>query len=105
MPDAAGWSSNLPQGIFQSAVVRVVQALHVSDTFVRTDVASDKLSVDVWVRNDGTAAASGTVNVALTSWNCDPVTYPTLTAVPVSVPAGMTVKVTVGPVTWGLGPS
>ena len=105
VPDAAGWSSNLPQGIFRSAVVRVVPALHVSDAFVRTDVASDKLSVDVWVRNDGTATASGTVDVALSSWNCDPVTYPTLTAVPVSVPAGMTVKVTVGPVAWGHGPT
>ena len=80
-------------------------ALHVSDAFVRTDVAADKISVDVWVRNDGTAAATGTVDVALSSWNCDPFTYPTLPAVPVTVPAGMTVKVTVGPVAWGLGAS
>jgi hypothetical protein len=105
VPDAAGWSANIPQGIFRSATLRVVPALHISDAFVRTDVAADKISVDVWVRNDGAAAANGTVDVALSSWTCDPFIYPTLPGVQVSVPAGMTVKVTVGPVAWGLGPS
>ena len=103
VPDAAGWSANVPQGIFRSAALRVVPALHVSDAFVRTDVTGDKVSVEVWVKNDGAAAASGTVDVALSSWTCDPFSYPTLPRAPVSVPAGMVVKVTVGPVTWGLG--
>ena len=106
VPDAAGWSANVPQGIFRSAVLRAVPALHVLDAFVRTDVAGDKISVDVWVKNSGTAAASGSVDVALSSWNCDAVTYPKLSATPVSALApGKTVKVTVGPVTWGLGAS
>jgi hypothetical protein len=106
VPDAAGWSGNVPQGIFRSAVLRAVPALHVLDAFVRTDVAGDKISVDVWVKNGGTAAASGSVDVALSSWNCDAVTYPNLSATPVSALApGKTVKVTVGPVTWGLGAS
>jgi len=106
IPDAAGWSANVPQGIYRSAVLRAVPALHVLDAFVRTDVAGDKISVDVWVKNGGTAAASGSVDVALSSWNCDAVTYPKLSATPVSALApGKTVKVTVGPVTWGLGAS
>lgn len=106
VPDAAGWSANVPQGIFRSAVLRAVPALHVLDAFVRTDVAEDKISVDVWVKNGGTAAASGSVDVALSSWSCDAVTYPKLSATPVSALApGKTVKVTVGPVTWGLGAS
>ena len=106
VPDAAGWSANVPQGIFRSAVLRAVPALHVLDAFVRTDVAGDKISVDVWVKNGGTAAASGSVDVALSSWSCDAVTYPKLSAMPVSALApGKTVKVTVGPVTWGLGAS
>jgi len=106
VPDAAGWSANVVQGIFRSAVLRAVPALHVLDAFVRTDVAGDKISVDVWVKNGGTAAASGSVDVALSSWSCDTVTYPTLPATPVSALApGKTVKVTVGPVTWGLGAS
>jgi hypothetical protein len=106
VPDAAGWSGNVVQGIFRSAVLRAVPALHVLDAFVRTDVAGDKISVDVWVKNGGTAAASGSVDVALSSWSCDAVTYPKLSATPVSALApGKTVKVTVGPVTWGLGAS
>ena len=32
VPDAAGWSANVPQGIFRSAVLRVVPALHVFET-------------------------------------------------------------------------
>ena len=53
VPDAAGWSGNVPQGIFRSAVLHVVPALHVFETLVRTDVAADQFSIDVWVKNDG----------------------------------------------------
>ena len=87
MPDAAGWSGNVAQGIFRSAVLHVVPALHVFETLVRTDVAADQFSIDVWVKNDGASAATGTVDVALSSWTCD--RY--VSAVPsksVSVPPG-----------------
>ena len=103
VPDAAGWSGNVPQGIFRSAVLHAVPALHVFETLVRTDVAADQFSIDVWVKNDGASAATGTVDVALSSWTCDPFKYPAVPSSPVSVPAGQTVKVTLGPVTWGLG--
>ncbi len=103
VPDAAGWSGNVPQGIFRSAVLHAVPALHVFETLVRTDVAADQFSIDVWVKNDGAAAATGTVDVGLSSWTCDPFSYPTVPSKSVSVPAGQTVKVTLGPVTWGLG--
>ena len=53
VPDAAGWSANVAQGIFRSAVLHVVPALHVFETLVRTDVAADQFSIDVWVKNDG----------------------------------------------------
>jgi len=105
VPDGANWSANIPQGIFRSATVRAVPALHVYDAFVRTDVAGDKISVDVWVKNAGSAAANGSVSVALSSWNCDRWQYPSLPAAQVSVPAGQTTKVTLGPVGWGLGSS
>ncbi len=106
VPDAAGWSGNVPQGIFRSAVLRAVPALHVLDAFVRTDVAGDTISVDVWVKNGGATAANGIVEVALSSWSCDSLAYPTLPSTPVSAVApGKTVKVTVGPVAWGLGSS
>jgi len=105
VPDAAGWSANVPQGIFRSAVLHVVPALHVVEALARADVAADKLSIDVWVKNAGASAATATIAVALSSWNCDPLTYPSIPSTPVSVPAGQTVKVTVGPVAWGLGSS
>ncbi len=105
VPDAAGWSPNVAQGIFRSAVLHAMPVLHVSETLVEPDVANDQFSIHVWVTNDGSSAASGTVDVALSSATCDPFKYPTMPSVPVSVPAGMTTEVTVGPVTWGLGSS
>ena len=71
VPDAAGWSANVSQGIFRSAVLHVVPALHVFETLVRTDVAANQFSIDVWVKNDGASTATGTVDVALSSWTCD----------------------------------
>ena len=76
VPDGANWSPNIPQGIFRSAVVHVMPALHVADAFVRTDVANSQISIDVTVKNDGTAPANGTVSVALSSWNCDAESIP-----------------------------
>ena len=105
VPDAAGWSPNIAQGIFRSAALHVMPALHIADTLVEADVANQKFSVDVWVTNDGSTVANGTVDVALSSATCDPFDYPTMPSVPVSVAAGMTTEVTVGPVAWGLGPS
>ena len=103
VPDAAGWSADIPQGIFRSATVRALPLLHVSDVFVRPDQAGDTLSIDVWVTNSGTGAASGQVSAGLASWNCAPWSYPTLPLAAVSAGPGETVKVTLGPVTWGLG--
>ena len=106
VPDGANWSPNIPQGIFRSAVLHVMPALHVADAFVRTDVANSQISIDVTVKNDGTASANGTVSVGLASWNCDANQYPTLPSLPISALApGMSAKVTVGPVKWGLGAS
>jgi Glycosyl hydrolases family 2, TIM barrel domain len=103
VPDAAGWSANIPQGILRSATVRALPLLHVSDVFVRPDQAGDTLSVDVWITNSGGAASAGRVSVRLTSWNCAAWNYPTLPPTDVSAGPGETVKVTIGPVPWGLG--
>jgi hypothetical protein len=105
VPDGTNWSPNIPQGIFRSAVLHVMPALHVSDAFVRTDVAADTLSVDVSVTNSSAAAATGTVAVTLSSFNCDAFSYPMLANQSVNVGAGQTATVTFGPVKWGLGTS
>ena len=44
-----------------------------------------------------------TLSGALDSWNCDAIRYPAIASSTVSVPPGTTTKVTVGPITWGLG--
>ena len=105
VPDAASWSAHVPQGIFRSASVRALPALHVADAFVRTDVAADQLTLQVEVTNAGSAAVDATVSVELESFNCQIWNYPQIPSVQVSVAAGQTLPVTLGPVSWGLGES
>jgi glycosyl hydrolase family 2 len=104
VPDAAGWSRNIPQGIFRSAELRVYPAVYISDVFVRTSVTDDALTFDAWVTNTGTADRDITLTGGLDSWNRDPLQYPIIPAASLTVRAGETAQVTVGPVAWGLGP-
>jgi uncharacterized membrane protein len=56
VPNAAGWSGNVAQGIFRSAVVHAYPDVDVSDVFVRTSVTEDTLTYDVSVTNTATPA-------------------------------------------------
>jgi hypothetical protein len=105
VPDAAGWSPNIAQGIFRAANIRVVPQVFIADVFVRPSVADDTITIDVSVGNSGTAAATASLSTSLASWNCDPWTYPALPDQQVMVPAGGRMTATIGPVKWGLGPS
>ncbi len=105
VPDGTNWSPNIPQGIFRSALLHVMPGLHVSDAFVRTDVIGDTVRVDVSITNSGTAIAMGTVSAAISSFNCEAFSYPTLPNQLVTVRPGQTATVTLGPVRWGLGSS
>jgi Glycosyl hydrolases family 2, TIM barrel domain/Glycosyl hydrolases family 2, sugar binding domain/Glycosyl hydrolases family 2 len=102
VPNAAGWSPNIAQGIFRSALLHVYPDVYVSDVFVRTSVTDDTLTYDVAITNTGRASQDVTLSGALASWSCDPFTYPIIADKPVSVAPGTT-TVTVGPVKWGLG--
>ncbi len=103
VPAAAPWSPNVAQGIFRSAMVRVLPAVYISDTFVRTSVTNDTLTYDVSVTNNSSSDQQVSLAGTLGSWNCDPLTYPAIPATLVTVPAGMTTVTTVGPIKWGLG--
>jgi hypothetical protein len=105
IPLGAGWSPNLPQGIFRSATLRVYPDVYVSDVFVRPSVSAQTLTYDVSVTNSGSSSRQVSLTGTLDSWNCDPLTYPRLPSNNVTVAAGATVKVTVGPIAWALGPS
>jgi hypothetical protein len=103
VPNAAGWSPNVAQGIFRSALLHVYPDVYVSDVFVRTSVTDDALTYDVAITNTGSAAQDVTLSGALASWNCDPFAYPTIADKTVTAAPATTTTVTVGPIKWGLG--
>ncbi len=105
VPAAADWSTNVPQGIYRSAMLRVYPDVYVSDAFVRTSVAAKTLTYDVWVTNTGAVPRQVTLSGELNSWNCDAVTYPQVPSSNVTVASGTTMKVTVGPLAWTAPPS
>src|SRR5689334_4505671 len=102
VPDAAEWSEAVPQGIYRSAFLRVYPAVYLSDTFVRTSVANKTLSYDVSVRNTSGSSRSVTLTGSLSSANGTAFSYPQLPSRTVTVAAGATATVTVGPVAWNL---
>jgi len=105
VPNAAGWSQNVAQGIFRSAMLRVVPDVYISDAFVRTSVTDDTLTYDVSINNTGSSSQQITLSGELSSWNCDPVMYPAIPETPVTAAPGTTTTTTIGPIKWGLGTS
>jgi len=103
VPNAAGWSKNIPQGIFRSALLHVYPDVYISDAFVRTSVTDDTLTYDVSITNTGTTSQDVTLSGSLGSWNCDALTYPTIPDTTVTAAPGTTTTKTVGPIKWGLG--
>jgi hypothetical protein len=97
VPNAAGWSKNIPQGIFRSALLHVYPDVYISDAFVRTSVTDDTLTYDVSITNTGTTSQDVTLSSSLGSWNCDAFTYPTIPDTTVTAAPGTTTTKTVGP--------
>jgi hypothetical protein len=104
-PAAAPWSSNVAQGIFRSATLRVYPDVYVSDVFVRTSVTNDAVTYDVSITNTGPSDQQVSLSGALGSWNCGSFSYPPIPATTVTASAGKTTVATVGPIHWGLGPT
>jgi hypothetical protein len=102
IPMGADWSGNVAQGIFRSAMVRVVPDVYISDAFVRTNVTDGTLTYDVLVTNTGSTSQDVTLSSALSSWNCDSFTYPTIADKTVTAAPNTTTTATIGPIKWGL---
>ena len=102
IPMASDWSPNVAQGIFRSAMVRVVPDVYISDAFVRTNVTDGTLTYDVLVTNTGSTSQDVTLSSALSSWNCDSFTYPTIADKTVTAAPNTTTTATIGPIKWGL---
>jgi hypothetical protein len=105
VPNAAGWSQNVAQGIFRSALLRVYPDVYISDAFVRTSVTDDTLTYDVSITNTGTSSQQVTLSGSLGSWNCDALAYPAIPDTTVTAAPGATTTTTIGPIKWGLGTS
>ena len=103
IPMAADWSPNVAQGIFRSALLRVLPDVYISDAFVRTSVTDDTITYDALITNTGSTSQDVTLSGALSSWNCDAFTYPTIADKTVTAAPNTTTTVTVGPIKWGLG--
>jgi hypothetical protein len=103
VPNAAGWSHNVPQGIFRSALLHVYPDVYISDAFVKTSVTDDTLTYEVSITNTGTASQDVTLSGSLSSWNCDTFAYPSVPDTAVTAAPGTTTKKTIGPIKWGLG--
>src|SRR5450432_568833 len=102
VPTAAGWSQNVAQGIFRSALVRVYPDVYLGDVFVKTSVTDDTLTYEASITNTGTASQQVTLSGSLSSWNCDALTYPPISDTMVTAAPGTTTT-TIGPIKWGLG--
>lgn len=100
VPNAAGWSPNLPDGIFRSASIKVYPQIYISDCFVRPSVKNKSLSFDVWVTNATGAPHSMTVGGVLSSWNKAAFAYPAIADRSITIASGSTQKITVGPLSW-----
>ena len=103
VPQAADWSPNVAQGIFRSAMVRVLPDIYISDAFVRTSVTDDTLTYDVAITNTGSTSQQVTLSSAFSSWNCDTFTYPTIADKTVTAAPNTATTTTIGPIKWGLG--
>ncbi len=104
VPEAASWSDNIAQGIFQSARLEVFPALYIADAVVRTSVENRTLQYDVTVTNSTDRARSAQLDADLSSWNRAAWRYPRLADQSVTVPAHATRTFAFGPVAWNLGP-
>ncbi len=102
IPMASDWSPNVAQGIFRSAMLRVLPDVYISDAFVRTNVTDGTLTYDVLITNTGSTSQDVTLSSALSSWNCDAFTYPTIADKTVTAAPNSTTTTTIGPIKWGL---
>jgi hypothetical protein len=108
--EAAAWyhqyngDSKVGYGIVRSIKLAVLPGIHVQDVFVRPSVTNRQLTCDLWLRNATNEERTVTLGAALSSWNKRDWKYPTIPDEQITLPAKTTVKTTLGPISWNLGP-
>lgn len=102
-PPVSGYNAKFAYGITKYVKLTVYPPQYLKDIFVRPSVTNNNLYFDLWVENHAATSKSLTVQGNFSSWNGDAWSYPAISDTNFNVPAHTTQKVTVGPVTWGLG--
>jgi hypothetical protein len=90
-------------GITKYIKLSVLSPVYINDIFVKTSVTNNSLTFDVSICNSTNVQKTLNISGTLSSWNNDSWQYPTLPNTNVTVDAGQTKTVTIGPINWGLG--
>ena len=101
-----GWygKDKFAYGIIRHIKIKVLPPIHVDEIFVKPSVSNDTLTVVVSVRNSLSAekslVLSGRFSPRISgSWQ-----YPPIPDTSLTIPAGKSMEVVIGPIKWGLGP-
>jgi hypothetical protein len=91
------------QGITRWIKLAIYPPVFIEQLFIKPSVKTDTLSFDVWIKNHTDSPQTIAVQAGLSPWKRQNWPYPVLPAVKAELPAQATVKVSVGPIKWGLG--
>jgi hypothetical protein len=104
--DWCDWHGNskVGYGIVRSIKMKILPAVYVDDYFIKTSVSNRQLTCDVWLKNSTDIEHKVKLGAALSSWNKSNWTYPSIPPTTVTIPPKSTLKTTIGPVSWNMGP-
>ena len=104
VPEGATWDPYLEEGILRGVHLELLPVTHVDDVYVKTDVARKTLQSFVTVSNASDRPAAVTLTSRLSSALGQPLRYPKIAPISVTLAAGETRTVDLGQTPWTLGP-
>jgi len=104
VPEGAPWQEKLADGIIRGVELRLLPKIHISDIFIRTDVAEDVIHAQFTLSNEGDQPVRAHVTPRLLSRGGRRSAYPELRGLEVQLEAGEERMCDCGRSSWGLGP-
>lgn len=104
--DWCGWHGNskVGYGIVRSIKMKILPTVYVDDYFIKTSVSTKQFTCDVWLKNSTDKEHKVKLAAAFSSWNKSNWTYPSIPSTTVTIPPKSTLKTSIGPAAWNLGP-
>ena len=101
-----GWfgQDKFSYGIIRHIKMNILPPVHVDGIFVKPSVSNDTLTVVVSIRNSLTVEKSLVLSGRLSPWKSGSWRYPAIPDTSLTIPAGKSKEVVLGPIKWGLGP-